>query len=76
MKNNTPEALAELIEKALKGEIKNCRLFYEKLVNVDISVKKQSIKLNALLDSIIAILIFLLGVVLVNLKALTPISLF
>ncbi len=75
-KNNTPETLADLIEKAFKGEIKNCRLFYEKLMNVDISVKKKDLKLNALLDSIIAILVFLLGVVLVNLKALTPISLF
>ena len=76
IKDNIPKTLIDLIEKVLQGDIIDCRTFLINLRKIDLSAKDKVFRINPWLDSIIAILVFLLGVMLIRFKALTPFSLF
>ncbi|SHJ08636.1 protein kinase domain-containing protein [Lutispora thermophila] len=69
-KNNVPKSLSNLICKALKGQIKSCHVFLEKLKDIDLNEKKKTCRLNIALDAIIASLLFLLVAVLIKIRHL------
>ena len=67
-KDNIPKTLIDLIEKVLQGDIIDCRTFLRNLRQIDLSEKDKVFGIDSWLDSIIAILVFLLGFMLMKLN--------